>query len=309
MGDPGPKGGSGGVLDPPGPGPAFPCTPRPRPRRYGLDLALARQTQGYTENVVPPEVRERYAAEMAKLNKDHDTHALAQVAQVLDGKERLLKDLKKMNDEAQEGLHLESNGQVSQQFQQQYALLVRNLKGCNEHLMACFNNLHKRTDQMGFPLQVGSPLAASAPAFVPSPALQPAAAAIQHKVLEQVAAASCHIIDIANRQTAAMAKKQAPPGPKGKKAKAAAAAAAVAADEGAAKLKGLVESCVSVMYTLQQCANRSTPPLITAASLDMVTRTLQPESEQGKRALLQVQETIQKLKSQLLVVNVAAAAP
>merc|ERR1711907_420157 len=79
-----------------------------------------------------------------------------------------------MNDEAQEGLHLEGNGQVSQQFQQQYALLVRNLKGCNEHLMACFNNLHKRTDQMGFPLQVGSPLAASAPAFVPvAPSVPP----------------------------------------------------------------------------------------------------------------------------------------
>merc|ERR1712078_645924 len=83
------------------------------------------------------------ALALQTLAREQDALALAQVDRILDWKAHLLADLCKMNDEAQEGIPLDAAGQVAGQFQQRYAVLVRNLKLCNGQLMAAFGHLRR----------------------------------------------------------------------------------------------------------------------------------------------------------------------
>ena len=314
--------------------------------------ALAQQTQGFTEAAVPPDARKRYQTQLQALAREQDALALAQVDRILDWKAHLLADLSKMNDEAQEGIHLDAAGQVAGQFQQRYAVLVRNLKLCNGQLMAAFGHLHRRgggaareDNPNGTPAPAdpgagvaGTPLAHVLPTPAPPQlAARTAAAAesmerLQRKVLEQVAAGSCHIVDnslnLAHRALAesekkkrgadgagvaaggGVAKEGAGGSPSG-----APAAAEEADGEGAGagvsrapedsegeQLAALTKILGAVAYAIQQCAEQSTPPLITAAALDMISNSLQARASCNGHFVAQIRSTLNALKGQLVVI-------
>jgi len=310
--------------------------------------ALAQQTQGFTEATVPPDARKRYQTQLQALAREQDALALAQVDRILDWKAHLLADLCKMNDEAQEGIHLDAAGQVAGQFQQRYAVLVRNLKLCNGQLMAAFGHLHRRggasENPGGTPAPAGgiaaggaaTPLAHVLPTPAPPQlAARSAAAAesmerLQRKVLEQVAAGSCHIVDnslnLANRALAEAEKRrgggdgeheeavEAPPAKKQKRGEGGAGGGeetfsgggggegSSALDEAEAQqLATLTKILGAVAYAIQQCAEQSTPPLITAAALDMISNSLQARASCNGRFVAQIRNTLNALKGQLLV--------
>ena len=328
--------------------------------------ALAQQTQGFTEATVPPDARKRYQTQLQALAREQDALALAQVDRILDWKAHLLADLCKMNDEAQEGIHLDAAGQVAGQFQQRYAVLVRNLKLCNGQLMAAFGHLHRRGGASenpggtpapaggGAPGGAGTPLAHVLPTPAPPQlAARTAAAAenmerLQRKVLEQVAAGSCHIVDnslnLAHRALVEAEKRRGggggaassggqarQEGEGGGQVEVADAPPAKRRKRGAGGSDGVEETCSgggggggaegtsaleeaeaqqlatltkilgAVTYAIQQCAEQSTPPLITAAALDMISNSLQARASCNGRFVAQIRKSLNDLKGQLLV--------
>ena len=331
--------------------------------------ALAQQTQGFTEATVPPDARKRYQTQLQALAREQDALALAQVDRILDWKAHLLADLCKMNDEAQEGIHLDAAGQVAGQFQQRYAVLVRNLKLCNGQLMAAFGHLHRRGGASenpggtpapaggGAPGGAGTPLAHVLPTPAPPQlAARTAAAAenmerLQRKVLEQVAAGSCHIVDnslnLAHRALVEAEKRRgggggaassggqarqdgeggghvevadAPPAKRRKRGAGGSDGGEETCSGGggggggggaegtsaleqaeAQQLATLTKILGAVAYAIQQCAEQSTPPLITAAALDMISNSLQARASCNGRFVAQIRKSLNDLKGQLLV--------
>jgi len=69
----------------------------------------------------------------------------------------------------------------------------------------------------------------------------------------------------------------------------------------AQQLATLTKILGAVAYAIQQCAEQSTPPLITAAALDMISNSLQARASCNGRFVAQIRNTLNALKGQLLV--------
>ena len=69
----------------------------------------------------------------------------------------------------------------------------------------------------------------------------------------------------------------------------------------AQQLATLTKILGAVTYAIQQCAEQSTPPLITAAALDMISNSLQARASCNGRFVAQIRKSLNDLKGQLLV--------
>ena len=88
--------------------------------------------------------------------REIDIRCLAEVDMLLDVKQKLLAGVHQMNNEAEGNLHLDEFGVASEPFQHQYALIVRNLRDCNDRLKVALVRLQQRVQMSQFAATQGS---------------------------------------------------------------------------------------------------------------------------------------------------------
>mmetsp|Transcript_10942 Transcript_10942/g.27613 ORF Transcript_10942/g.27613 Transcript_10942/m.27613 type:complete len:992 (-) Transcript_10942:55-3030(-) len=230
-----------------------------------------------------------------------DMRALVEVEMLLDVKQRLLGLLKQMNDEADGNLHLDEKGHASDLFQQHYALLVRNLRDCNDKLKAALVRLQQRVQFKTTPhaqQQTQQPLA-SFPGLAMSPF-----AAVPNLTGDSILEHAKGII--AEAQQCAMAKVKGAKTTKagsnsnnGRKKQAKQGQGAHRAEEDR-RIKELITNCIAFMHSLQLCADRYVPPEAVSAAIDMLVQELKPHSENNVALYDDIKKSVGVLKTQLI---------
>ena len=180
-------------------------------------------------------------------DKEIDMRSLAEVDMLLDVKEKLLGLLRQMNDEAEGNLHLDENGCTSDQFQMQYALVIRHLRDANDKLKAALVQMQMNQCR----LHNGSLQ------FV-SVQNQNQNNSLALRVANDAKAKSTQILHSVNRMKEM----------KDKKVK----------DK---KVKDLISNCITFMCALQTCADSCLPPDSINMALDMLLQQLKPQSEKN----------------------------
>jgi hypothetical protein len=213
-------------------------------------------------------------------SKEIDMRSLAEVDKLLDVKERLLGLLRQMNDEAEGGLHLNEHGCTSDQFQQNYALLVRKLRECNDRLKSALVRLQQRLASTRLVSQVYA---------------QPFSSALPIKLsTNDVLLHAKSIIAEAQKAGKSKLKKQlSGAGRKKQRGKAAAAG-----DD--KQVKELISNCISFMSALQICADRCLPPEAVSVAVDMLLQQLKPQSEKNNSVFNEIKKSTGFLLNQLI---------
>ena len=222
-------------------------------------------------------------------SREIDMRSLAQVDMLLDLKQRLLGDLRQMNDEAEGNLHLDENGCTSKQFQQNYALLVRKLRECNDRLKSALVRLQQRVQVSQYRLV--------SQVFVQNPSQQ----LIQSPLLQVHKLSTNDIIQhaktiIAEAQSTGVTKSKG--GKKKQRGKASDKQAKAKVEE-EQRIKDLISNCVNFMYLLQICADRSLPSEAVNMAVDMLLQQLKPKSDKNRTLYNEIKKSIGIIKTQL----------
>ena len=210
-------------------------------------------------------------------SKEMDMRSLAEVDKLLDVKERLLGLLRQMNDEAEGGLHLDENGCTSDQFQQNYALLVRKLRECNDRLKSALVRLQQRLASTRLVSQLYA---------------QPFSSALPVKLsTNDVLLHAKSIIAEAQKAGKSKLKKQlAGSGRKKQRGK--------AGDD--KQVKELISNCINFMYALQICADRCLPQEAVRVAVEMLLQQLKPQSEKNNSVFNEIKKSTGFLLNQLI---------
>lgn len=235
--------------------------------------------------------------------REMDMRSLAQVDMLLDLKERLLGLLRQMNDEAEGNLHLDEFGRTSEQFQQNYALLVRNLRECNDRLKSALVRLQQRVQIVhnGLAQQIlaaTNPQAAqqlmSTPVHAPQKLSSGECAQVARGIIQEAQKATGMSRPKPQKRKSAKAGK-------GKMGKGGEAGHGSKEEEEEGAIRDLIVNSIQLMNALQFCADRSPslPSEAVGMAMDNLIQQLKPKSDKNRTLYNDLKKTMGVLKTQL----------